>query len=150
MDRTLINIDTEGLKKYLSNRYPYLCIDKAIEIVPGATARGYKNITANEWFFPVHYPSEPMMPGMIQMEALLQMLSLTVLTLEGYEGSNVYGVAADKIRLKKRVMPGCRMDIEAELLSWNEGIGFGIAKGMIDEEEVCLGEFTFKVLKSKK
>lgn len=148
MNSTLVNVNTEGLKKYLPNRYPYLLIDKAIEIVPGATARGYKNLTANEWFFPVHFPEEPMMPGMIQMEALLQMLSLTVLTLEGNEGLNVYGIAADKIRLKKRVVPGCRMDIEAELLSWNEGIGLGRAKGIINGEEVCSGEFTFRLSKN--
>ena len=148
MNSTLVNVNTEGLKKYLPNRYPYLLIDKAIEIVPGATARGYKNLTANEWFFPVHFPEEPMMPGMIQMEALLQMLSLTVLTLEGNEGLNVYGIAADKIRLKKRVVPGCRMDIEAELLSWNEGIGLGRAKGIINGEEVCSGEYTFRLSKN--
>lgn len=148
MNSTLVNVNTEGLKKYLPNRYPYLLIDKAIEIVPGATARGYKNLTANEWFFPVHFPEEPMMPGMIQMEALLQMLSLTVLTLEGNEGLNVYGIAADKIRLKKRVVPGCRMEIEAELLSWNEGIGLGRAKGIINGEEVCSGEFTFRLSKN--
>lgn len=148
MNRTLVNISTEGLKKYLPNRYPYLMIDKAIEVIPGVTARGYKNLTANEWFFPVHFPEEPMMPGMVQMEALFQMLSLTVLTLEGNEGLNVHGIAANKIRLKKRVVPGCQMCIEAVLTSWDGDIGSGSAKGIVDGEEVCSGEFTFRLFKN--
>ena len=146
MSEMLVDVGVQQLKKYLANRYPYLLIDKATEVVPGVRARGYKNMTANEWFFPVHFPEDPMMPGMIQMEALLQMLSLTVLTLEGNQGLAVRGIAANKIRLKRRVTPGCRLEIEAELSSWNDGIAIGKAKGCIDGSEVCSGEFTFKLV----
>ena len=58
----IVNIEGDRLKKYLNNRYPYLFIDKVTEVVPGVKAKGYKNMTANEWFFPVHFPEEPMMP----------------------------------------------------------------------------------------
>lgn len=146
MSEIIVNLGIPQLKKYLANRYPYLLIDKAIEVIPGVSAKGYKNMTANEWFFPVHFPEDPMMPGMIQMEALLQMLSLTVLTLDGNQGLVVQGVAADKIRLKRRVIPGCRLEIEAELISWDSEIAVGRARGSIDGSEACSGEFTFKLV----
>lgn len=145
VNKVIVDLGICQLKKYLPNRYPYLLIDKATEVIPGVSAKGYKNVTANEWFFPVHFPEDPLMPGVIQMEALLQMLSLTVLTLEGNQGLAVRGVAADQIRLKRRVVPGSRLDIEAELLSWENGIAVGNAKGYIGENEVCYGELTFKL-----
>lgn len=146
MDKIMVNMGMHQLKEYLANRYPYLLIDRATEVIPGVSAKGYKNMTANEWFFPVHFPEDPMMPGMVQMEALLQMLSLTVLTLEGNQGLVVRGIAADKIRLKRRVTPGCRLEIEAELLSWDTGTAVGKAQGYIDGKEACSGEFTFKLV----
>ena len=79
MAEILTNLGIKDIKKYLCNRYPYLMIDYVEEINPGISVRAYKNITANEWFFPVHFPEEPMMPGMIQMEALLQALSLSLI-----------------------------------------------------------------------
>ena len=146
MNEIIVDAEVTQLKKYLTNRYPYLLIDKATQIIPGISATGYKNVTANEWFFPAHFADNPMMPGMLQMEALFQMLSLTVLTLEGNYGLIIQGISADKIRLKKRVIPGCRLEIEAELISWNEEIAVGKARGYVDETEVCSGEFTFKVV----
>lgn len=139
------SLNSQELVKYLPNRYPYLMIDRVEEVIPGKSARGYKNLTANEWFFPCHFPEEPMMPGMIQMEALIQMLSLTVLTLEGNEGQIVNGIAADKIKIKKRVVPGDRLDIESELLSWKRGIAKGVSNGFVTGELACSIEFTFTV-----
>lgn len=150
MSEMMVDIGIHQLKKYLANRYPYLLIDKATEVIPGDRARGYKNMTANEWFFPVHFPEEPMMPGMIQMEALFQTLSLTVLTLEGNRGFVVRGVSADKIRLKRRVTPGCCLEIEAKLISWDGKIAVGMAKGYVDGIEACSGEFTFKLVEPTK
>lgn len=134
------------IKEYTSSRYPYLLIDKVTGLVPGVSAAGYKNLTANEWFFPVHFPEEPMMPGMIQMEALLQMLSLTVLSLEGNKGRSIRCMSAKKISLKKRVTPGNRLDITAELVSFENGRAEGKAKGYIDNEIACEGEFVFALV----
>ena len=131
------------IKELLSSRYPYLLIDRVTELIPGVRAQGYKNLTANEWYFPVHFPEEPMMPGMIQMEALLQMLSLTVLSQEGNAGRAVRCEYADKIRLRKRVVPGKRLDIVAELERWEDEKAYGKAKGYLDGEIACEGEFRF-------
>lgn len=143
MNDKLENLNIEEIKKIITNRYPYLLIDKAIEVLPGTSSKGYKNLTANEWFFPVHFPEDPIMPGMLQMEALLQMLSLTVLTMEENKGKTVRGLSANKIRLKGHVAPGNRLDIETELIDINDGIGTGRARGTIKGTEVCSAEFVF-------
>jgi 3-hydroxyacyl-[acyl-carrier-protein] dehydratase len=141
------SLNNQELQKYLPNKYPYLMVDRVTEVIPGVSAKGYKNLTANEWFFPCHFPEEPMMPGMIQMEALIQMISLTVLTLDDNAGEIVNGISADKIRLKRRVVPGDRLDIEAELISWKRGIAKGKAVGTVDGELACSVEFKFVVPK---
>lgn len=142
-----INLGIKEIKNLLSARNPYLLIDKATEIIPRASAKGYKCLTANEWFFPVHFPENPMMPGMIQMEVLLQMLSLTVLAIDGNAGLPIRGIIANNIRLRERVVPGCKMFIESELLSFENGIAKGAARGIINDHEVCSGSFTFEILK---
>ena len=139
------NINTGQLKEIISNRYPYLLIDFALEIVPGVRAKAYKNMSANEWFFAVHFPEEPMMPGMLQVEAMLQTLSLTVLSLRENQGGQIRCCSADKIRLKKHVVPGMRLDIEAELVSYENGVAKGSVIGRIGNEEACSAQFTFEV-----
>ena len=141
-----MELNINEIKEFLSNRHPYLLVDRVTNLKPGVSAKAYKNLTANEWYFPVHFPEEPMMPGMIQMEALLQTLSLTVLSMEGNKGRIVRNLYANKIRLKKRVTPGNRLDIEAELTSIEGDIATGCAKGFIDGEPACEGEFKFKLI----
>ncbi len=139
----LTELDICEIKKYVSNRYPFLMIDRVIEVLPGKYARGYKNVTVNESFFQGHFPDSPLMPGMIQAEALLQMLSLTVLTIDGNAGKIVRGVSADKIRFKERVVPGSRIDIEAYLNEWDGRRGTGNVRGLVKDREVCSAEFEF-------
>lgn len=143
------NMKIDKIKKILPNRYPYLLIDYVEEIVPGISAKAHKNMTANEWFFPVHFPEDPMMPGMIQMEALFQTLCLTALSMEENAGGQVKGISAEKIRLKRRVVPGSRMDIEAEVIYINGSVFCGKARGKIAGAEVCSAEFTFTVVKGE-
>lgn len=149
MSGVLKNLNISKIKEILPNRYPFLMVDYALEVLPGERAVAYKNLTANEWYFPVHFPEEPMMPGMIQMEALLQTLSLTVLTLDDYKGAYVEGISANNIRLKKKVVPGKKMLMEASLISFENNIASGTVKGSIDEEDVCYGDFVFRVIKKE-
>lgn len=139
----LYNMGIREIKQYLTNRYPFLLIDGVTELFPGVRAKGYKNVTANEAFFQGHFPNDPLMPGMIQVEALFQMLSLTVLAIEGNRGKSVRGTFADKIKLKNRVFPGSRLNIEAQLTDWDGNSGKGIGKGVVDGKEVCSAEFGF-------
>ena len=134
------------IKEILPNRYPFLLIDYIVEVVPGQYARAYKNLTANEWFFPVHFPEEPVMPGMIQVEALLQTLSLAILSMDENRGKAIRCLSANKIRLKKKVVPGERIDIVAEIVSFDSGVAKGIARGMVSNEEVCTAELVLEAV----
>ena len=76
-----LKLDKSEILKYQKNRDPYLFLDFATKVVPGKSAEGYKDLTYKEWFFKVHWPGDPNMPGMLQLEALVQMSSLALLSL---------------------------------------------------------------------
>ena len=130
------SLNAEELKKYQPNRYPLLMIDYVTEVVPGKYAKGYKNLSNNEWYFPVHYPGDPNMPGCLQLEALAQMLTVAVLTLDGLAGKYVYALK-HTIRYKKEIHPGDRFDIDAQVISFKRGIITGKVKGFVDGQ-ICV------------
>ena len=124
------------LLKYQPNRYPFLFIDCVTEVIPGVSAKGYKNLTNNEWYFPVHFSNGPNMPGVIQLEATIQMLTVALLTLPGLEGSTVHGLKYS-VRCKKEVLPGDRLDIETKIISWKRGVCLGEGIGYVNGEVAC-------------
>ena len=144
--KVLNDLTSKEIKKYISNRYPYLLIDRVTEVVAGKYANGYKNFTANEWFFPVHFPENPIVPGMIQIEALLQMLSLSLLIIDGNEKKVVRVNKSNKIRLKKHIVPGSLLEIKSELIHVENDWAVGRASGFLTNVEACCAEFEFKLL----
>ena len=116
------------LLEYQPNRYPFLMIDHVTEVLPGKYAKGYKHLTNNEWYFPVHFPGGPNMPGALQLEALAQMLTVAITTLPGLKGKVTHALQ-HTVRFRKEVLPGQSFVIHTEVLSWNRGIckGKGIA-----------------------
>jgi len=124
------------LQEYQPNRYPFLMIDHVDEVMPGKYARGYKSLTMNEWYFPVHFPGGPNMPGALQLEALAQMLTVAITTLPGLKGKVTHALQ-HTVRYRKEVLPGKKFEIDTEVLSWNRGIckGRGVAK--VDGEIAC-------------
>ena len=80
-------LDKKKILDYQQNRDPYLMIDYAEEVIPGVSSKGYKDFTNKEWFFKVHWPEDPNVPGMLQIESLVQMASLSILTLPNVEAS---------------------------------------------------------------
>lgn len=141
MEQEPMSLDIMQIQEYEANRYPYLLIDKITEIVPGKYAKGYKNLTFNEWFFPCHFVNCPNMPGMLQIEALSHVFILLFLTLPGNKGMITNILGANNLKFYQRVLPGDRLDIEAELTSWKRGIGIGPARGYVDGKLVCEAEF---------
>ena len=135
-----LKLDIKGLHEYQQNRYPYLLIEYAEEIVPGKSARGYKDLTVDDWWFDVHFPGDPNMPGALQMEAMVQLGALMVTTLPGNKGKVVYLTSA-KLKLIKKVIPGDRLDIQTKLLSWKRGMGKCSASGCVKGEKVCSLDF---------
>ena len=136
-----LRLDLNGLHEYQQNRYPYLLIDVAEEVIPGKRAKGYKNLTVDDWWFEVHFPGDPNMPGALQIEAMVQLGALMVTTLPGNKGKRVYLISANNLKLMKKILPGDRLDIETELLSWKRGMGKCSGAGYVNEEKVCSIDF---------
>ncbi len=136
-----LKLNVNEIHEYEQNRPPYRMIDFAEEVIPGISAKGYKLLNEDEWFFPVHFPGDPNMPGMLQIEALVQMCALTVLTLNGNKGKVVYLLSANNIKLKRKVLPGDRLYLDTKLLSWKRGIGNCTGTGSVNGEISCQADF---------
>ncbi len=140
-DAKPFRLEMPDILEYQKNRFPYLMIDVAEEVVPGESARGYKHLTANDWFFECHFPGDPNMPGLLQTEALVQMAALSVVTLPGNKGKVVYLTSVNKIALRRKVVAGDRFDIDTRLLSWRRGVGKCSGIGTVAGEKACEAEF---------
>ncbi len=130
------SLDAEELQKYQPNRYPFLMIDRVTEVVPGKYARGYKNCTNNEWYFPHHFPGHPNMPGVLQTEAMSQMLTVAIMTCEGMEGKVAHGYKANAT-FHEEVLPGDRLDIDAQVISFKRGLCKGRVTCSVDGKLVA-------------
>ena len=137
-----MKLDKKQILEYQQNRPPYLMIDFVDEVIPGKSARGYKDLNLDEWFFKVHWPEDPNMPGMLQIESLVQMCALSLLTMPGNKGKLVYLISADKIKLKKKIVPNDRLIIETKIISYNRGVAKCEGKGKVNDKLACSAEFS--------
>ena len=139
MNKLTLNLD--GIKEYQQNREPYLMIDFANEIVPGVSAKGYKDLKPDEWFFKVHWPNDPNMPGMLQVEYLVQMCALSILTLPGNKGKVVYLTSANNLKFIKKTVPNNRLHIETRVKSIKRGMATCQGTGIVENEIACKADF---------
>ena len=138
----IFSLDKRGIYEYQQNREPYLLIDYASEIVPGVSAKGYKDLKNDEWFFKVHWPNDPNMPGMLQVEALVQMCALSILSLPGNKGKVVYLTSANNIKFIKKIIPNNRLYIETKIKSFKRGLAICEGFGLVQKEIACKAEFS--------
>ncbi len=141
----IYNIDAFEIQQYQQNRYPLLFVDKITEVLRGEYAKGYKNFTFNEWFFPAHFEDEPNVPGFIQIEALTQVFLMTFLTLPEYKGKKTGFVSVKNARFRKKIVPGDRLDSEATLASFKRGFARGSVTGYVNGEVACSIELEIAV-----
>ena len=132
-------MDVEEIKDYLPQRYPFLLVDRIIEIDLGKSITGYKNVTSNEPFFVGHFPGKPIMPGVLIIEALAQVAG--VLGFKSQEkkpkdGYLYYFVGADEIRLRKPVIPGDQLILKANVITNRRGIYKFSAEASVEKELV--------------
>ena len=97
-----LELNKQLIYEYQQNREPYLMIDHALEVKPGLSADGYKDLKHDEWFFKVHWKNDPNVPGMLQIEALVQMAALSILCLPGNKGKVVYLTSATNLKFLKK------------------------------------------------
>ena len=142
MDKNIpFSLTGEELKKYQPNRFPFLLIDRITEVMPGKYAKGFKNLTNNECYFPAHFPGNPNMPGCLQIEAMAQMLTVAITTIEGMEGKIVHGYQ-HMGTFHKEVRPGDKLEMNAEIQYFKRGLCKGTVCGYIDGELACRLETT--------
>lgn len=118
-------MDVNEIREYLPHRYPFLLVDRVEELELGKSIKAYKNVTVNEPFFNGHFPDEPVMPGVLIVEAMAQaagILGFKTMDKTPQDGSMYYFVGSDKLRFKKPVVPGDRLDLFAEVVSEKRGI----------------------------
>jgi 3-hydroxyacyl-[acyl-carrier-protein] dehydratase len=137
-----MKLDNKGIHEYQQNRYPYLLVDIAEEVIPGVSAKGYKNLSINDWFFDCHFPGDPNMPGMLQIEALVQLSALTVLTLDGNKGKVAYLSSANNLKWSRKVVPGDRLEMDTKLISFKRGVARSTGVGSVNGELTCKADFT--------
>ncbi len=136
-----LTLNKKQICEFQQNRDPYLMIDFATEVIPGKSAKGYKDLSNNEWFFKVHWPNDPNMPGMLQIEALVQMSALAILSLPGNKGKIMYLTSTDKTKFLKKIIPNNRLIIETHVKKYTRGIASIDGKGFINDQLACKSEF---------
>ncbi|GMQ64887.1 3-hydroxyacyl-ACP dehydratase FabZ [Vallitalea maricola] len=136
-------LDAVEIQKIIPHRYPFLLVDRITEIEPGKSAKGYKNVTMNDYFFAGHFPEEPVMPGVLIVEALAQVGAVTMLSLEEYKGKTAYFGGINKTKIRRKVVPGDRLDLEIDIIKQKGPVGVGKVVASVDGEIAVTGELTF-------
>ncbi|HUD46155.1 MAG TPA: bifunctional UDP-3-O-[3-hydroxymyristoyl] N-acetylglucosamine deacetylase/3-hydroxyacyl-ACP dehydratase [Candidatus Baltobacteraceae bacterium] len=138
-------LDTERLMKILPHRYPFLMVDKIIKI-DGSKIVGIKNVTANEPFFQGHFPGRPIMPGVLQLEAIAQVAGVLMLRQAENFGKLAYFMSAESVRWRKPVRPGDTLVIDVELTKSRGKIGKAKGTCLVNGETVSEAEVTFMLI----
>lgn len=138
-------LDSNEIKAILPHRYPFLLVDRIVEMEEGVRAVGLKNVTINEEFFIGHFPDYPVMPGVLIVEALAQVGGVAMLSKEENKGKLALFAGIDKCRFKKQVKPGDQLKLEVEILRLKGPIGKGKGTATVDGELACETEIMFAI-----
>lgn len=138
-----MELDISQIKDIIPHRYPFLLVDRILEIEEGKKAVGLKNVTANEPFFSGHFPEYPVMPGVLIVEALAQVGAVAMLKQEENRGRLAFFTGIDNCRFKRQVKPGDQLYLEVEMIRVRGPVGKGKAVAKVDSEIVCETEIMF-------
>ena len=147
MDITL-PLDSMAIRELLPHRYPFLLVDRIIELEPGVRSVGIKNVTANEPHFQGHFAEYPVMPGVLIVEAMAQTGGVALMVMDEYKDKLAMFAGIDKVRFKRQVKPGDQLVMTVELGQFRRGIGTCTATATVDGELACKGELMFALVPS--
>jgi UDP-3-O-[3-hydroxymyristoyl] N-acetylglucosamine deacetylase / 3-hydroxyacyl-[acyl-carrier-protein] dehydratase len=142
-------LDVNDVMKLLPHRYPFLMVDRIVAMEGDTKCTGVKSVTINEPYFQGHFPGHPVMPGVLQLEAMAQVGSIVLLRIPGNAGKIGYFMSADEVKFRKPVVPGDTLFIEVELTS-KKGRGIAKAKGrcIVNGQVVSEAEMLFGIVDS--
>ncbi|MBI5665984.1 MAG: 3-hydroxyacyl-ACP dehydratase FabZ [Nitrospirae bacterium] len=132
------------IQKILPHRYPFLLIDRIIDISPKVKAVGLKNVTANEQFFQGHFPGYPIMPGVLIVEALAQVAGILAFQ-SGAQGNSVYFMSIEKAKFRKPVVPGDQLRFEVTIIQNRGNVWKFSGQAFVDEQVVAEADFAAMV-----
>lgn len=138
-------LTTKQIMEILPHRHPFLLIDTVEEIEYGKRAVAKKSVTYAEPYFAGHFPGEPVMPGVLIIEALAQTGAVAILGLEENRGKTAYFAGINSAKFKQKVVPGDVLTLETEIIRQKGPIGVGKAVASVDGKTVCIAELTFAI-----
>ena len=145
MTEEILSFDVMQIMEMIPHRYPFLLVDRITEAVPGTSCKGYKNVTMNEEFFCGHFPNNPIMPGVLQIEALAQLSAGSLMSLPEYKGKLALFAGIDNAKFKNVVRPGDRLDMESYITKRKGPIVKCDVKGFVDGKLTVSAELTFAI-----
>ena len=140
-----MELNIKEIMEILPHRYPFLLVDKITELEVGVKAVGIKNVTANEMHFLGHFPGNPIMPGVLILEALAQTGAVALLSEEENKGKLVFFGGVKSARFKKQVVPGDVVILRCEIIKRKGNVGIGSAKALVDGKVAAEAELTFAI-----
>ncbi|WP_334302891.1 3-hydroxyacyl-ACP dehydratase FabZ [[Clostridium] colinum] len=138
-------MNIKEIMEIIPHRYPFLLIDKVVEIEEGKKIVAIKNVTMNEQFFQGHFPVEPVMPGVLIIEAMAQAGACAILSMDEYKGKIAYFGAINNAKFRDKVVPGDTLRLEVELLKLKKVAGIGKGIAYVGDKKVAEAEFTFMI-----
>ena len=144
--RNILRLGIKEIQEIIPHRHPFLLIDFIDELEPGVRAVGYKSVTFNEPQFNGHFPGQPVMPGVLMIEALAQVGAVAILSLPENKGKTAFFGAINNAKFKQMVLPGDRLKLECEIIKRKGPIGVGKAVATNAEDKVAVSaELTFAI-----
>ena len=141
-------LDVNEIQKILPHRYPFLLVDRIVELVPGERAIGIKNVTINEYYFRGHFPGHPVMPGVLILEALAQVGGVVMLSRPENQGKLAYFMTIENVKFRQPVHPGDQLRLEAEVIRIKSRTGQCRGKAYVGDKLVCEAEVKFALVES--